>query len=216
MNGYQRAMATFRGEKTDTLALMPITMMLAADLIDVPYGEYVTDYRILVRGQLETARRFQFDHVSVISDPAREAADHGADVRFYEDAPPAIDESNALLADKSKLAALPTLDPLKPNSRSLDRIEGVRSLAEVVKNELLIEGWVEGPCAEAADLRGINNLMLDFHDDPAGANRRGHRLDGLGKNDAGQPARALLRRVERRGGNRRASDRGVPERTVAP
>ena len=27
-------------------------------------------------------------------------------------------------------------------------------------------GWVEGPCAEAADLRGINALMLDFYDDP--------------------------------------------------
>ena len=31
----------------------------------------------------------------------------------------------------------------------------------------LVEGWIEGPCAEAADLRGINNLMLDFYDDPA-------------------------------------------------
>jgi MtaA/CmuA family methyltransferase len=32
---------------------------------------------------------------------------------------------------------------------------------------LAIEGWVEGPCAEGADLRGINRLMLDFFDDPA-------------------------------------------------
>ena len=30
----------------------------------------------------------------------------------------------------------------------------------------LVEGWIEGPCAEAADLRGINNIMLDFYDDP--------------------------------------------------
>ena len=30
----------------------------------------------------------------------------------------------------------------------------------------MIEGWVEGPCAEAADLRGINTLMTDFFDDP--------------------------------------------------
>src|SRR5208282_4356230 len=29
-----------------------------------------------------------------------------------------------------------------------------------------IEGWIEGPCAEAADLRGINRLMTDFFDDP--------------------------------------------------
>jgi MtaA/CmuA family methyltransferase len=33
-------------------------------------------------------------------------------------------------------------------------------------NELLVEGWIEGPIAEAADLRGINTLMMDFFDDP--------------------------------------------------
>jgi MtaA/CmuA family methyltransferase len=36
-----------------------------------------------------------------------------------------------------------------------------------VGGEKLIEGWVEGPCAQGADLRGINSLMLDFYDDPA-------------------------------------------------
>ena len=30
----------------------------------------------------------------------------------------------------------------------------------------ILEGWVEGPVAEGADLRGINTLMLDFLDDP--------------------------------------------------
>ena len=32
--------------------------------------------------------------------------------------------------------------------------------------EKLIEGWIEGPIAEGADLRGINTLMTDFFDDP--------------------------------------------------
>ena len=30
----------------------------------------------------------------------------------------------------------------------------------------MIEGWIEGPIAEGADLRGINTLMMDFFDDP--------------------------------------------------
>src|ERR1035441_7991174 len=29
----------------------------------------------------------------------------------------------------------------------------------------IVEGWVEGPCAMSADLRGLNTLMLDFFDD---------------------------------------------------
>lgn len=166
MNGCQRILATLDRKPADSLAYMPITMMLAADVLGVPYGEYVTDHRLLVQGQLATAKKFQFDYVSAISDPAREAAAHGAEIRFYEDAPPAIDEVNALLADKSRLDAMQPFDPLREGSRTLDRVNGVRGLAEAVKGELLVEGWVEGPCAEAADLRGINNLMLDFMDDP--------------------------------------------------
>jgi hypothetical protein len=36
-----------------------------------------------------------------------------------------------------------------------------------VGREKIVEGWVEGPIAEGADLRGINTLMTDFFDDPA-------------------------------------------------
>ena len=48
-----------------------------------------------------------------------------------------------------------------------DRVRAAELFREKVGGELLIEGWIEGPCAESADLRGINRLMLDFYDDPA-------------------------------------------------
>jgi len=48
-----------------------------------------------------------------------------------------------------------------------DRLEAAVRFREKVGGQKLIEGWVEGPCAESADLRGINRLMLDFYDDPA-------------------------------------------------
>ena len=47
---------------------------------------------------------------------------------------------------------------------------GLKALAlykERVGKDKIIEGWIEGPIAEGADLRGINTLMLDFFDDPA-------------------------------------------------
>jgi MtaA/CmuA family methyltransferase len=31
----------------------------------------------------------------------------------------------------------------------------------------IVEGWMEGPCGAAADMRGISALMIDFNDDPA-------------------------------------------------
>lgn len=166
MNGKERIIAQIKGLPVDSLPLMPITMMFAADTAGVKYGKYASDYRILVDAQLKTAEKYDFDYVSCISDPAREAADCGATIEYFEDQPPAIVEEAALLLDKTKLANLKVPDPLG-GGRMTDRVNAAALFKEKVGNDMLIEGWVEGPCAEAADLRGINNLMLDFYDDPA-------------------------------------------------
>ena len=166
MNGCQRILAMLDGRPVDCLPQMPITMMFAADQIGVKYGEYASDYRVLVEGQIRTAGAFDFDYVSCISDPTREAADCGARIQFFDDQPPAVDEVHALLADKKALAGLPIPDPLG-GGRMHDRVKAAALFRQRVGGEKLIEGWIEGPCAEAADLRGINRLMLDFYDDPA-------------------------------------------------
>jgi MtaA/CmuA family methyltransferase len=166
MTGRERVLAMLSGKTPDSLPLMPITMMYAADQIGVPYRDYASDYRVLVEAQIRTAERFDFDHVSCISDPGREAADCGATVVYFDDQPPAIDEMNARLANKADLLALRMPDPLG-GGRMHDRVLAAALFKERVGGEKLIEGWVEGPCAEGADLRGINTLMMDFYDDPA-------------------------------------------------
>lgn len=165
MNSRERVFSLLDGKPVDRIPLMPITMMFAADQIGVPYRKYVTDYRVLVEGQLRTAERFDIDFVSCISDPARESADLGASIRFFDDQPPAFVESEALLGDKSKLAQLKIPDPLS-GGRMLDRVQAAGLFKERIGSEKVIEGWIEGPCAMAANLRGINTLMLDFYDDP--------------------------------------------------
>jgi MtaA/CmuA family methyltransferase len=62
------------------------------------------------------------------------------------------------------LGRLKPIDPLG-GGRIHDRVEGVELFRKRVGWEKFVEGWVEGPCAEGADLRGINRLMLDFYDD---------------------------------------------------
>jgi len=165
MNGRERVFSMLAGQPVDRLAFLPITMMFAADQIGAKYGQYATDHRVLAEAQVCAAERFEIDCVSCISDPAREAADCGARIEYFEDQPPAIDEAHALLRDKSTLASLKIPDP-SAGARMRDCIDGVALLKRRVGDSLLVEGWIEGPCAEAADLRGINALMLDFHDDP--------------------------------------------------
>jgi len=166
MNCYERVIAMLEGRPVDRVPRMPITMMFAADVVGVPYGRYATDHRVMVEAQLRTAEAFDFDYVSGISDPAREAADCGATVQFFDDQPPAIDEIQALLADKAVLGHLKTPDPLG-GGRMHDRVQAVALFRDRIGGRRIIEGWIEGPCAEAADLRGINRLMTDFFDDPA-------------------------------------------------
>ncbi len=169
MTSRQRVLNMIQGKAVDSLPLMPITMMFAGDLIGRPYKDYATDHRVLVEAQLRVAEEYDFDQVSCISDPAREAADCGASIIFHDNSPPAIDEPNALLNDKLSLRNLKVPDPLG-GGRMTDRVNAAALFKKSVGDQKLIEGWIEGPCAEAADLRGMNNIMMDFFEDPAFVN----------------------------------------------
>lgn len=166
MTGRERVLAHLAGRPVDRLPLMPITMMFAADLTGARYRDYCTDFRVLAAGQVRVAEEYGFDYVNTMSDPAREAADCGAAVEYFDAQPVALVEDRALLADKTKLARLKRPDPLG-GGRMHNGIQAVALLKQQVGNDKLVEGWIEGPMAEASDLRGINTLMLDFYDDPA-------------------------------------------------
>ena len=165
MTSRERVLAHLEGRPVDRLPLMPITMMFAAVQTGARYRDYCTDYRVLVEGQIRTAEAFGFDYVNTMSDPAREAADCGATVEYYNSQPVALVEDQALLADKAKLASLKIPDPLG-GGRMHNGIKALALFKERVGKEMMIEGWIEGPIAEGADLRGINTLMMDFFDDP--------------------------------------------------
>jgi MtaA/CmuA family methyltransferase len=166
MNSRERVLAMLAGEPVDQLVLMPITMMFAADVIGAQYRDYALDHRVLVEAQIAVAEKYHFDYVSCISDPAREAADCGANIQLFDNQPPGLDEQRALLADKTALAKLKIPDPLG-GGRMTDRVQAAALFKTKAGQSKFIEGWIEGPCAQAADLRGINSLMTDFFDDPA-------------------------------------------------
>ena len=165
MTSRERVLAPLEGRPVDRLPLMPITMMFACAQLGALYRDYCTDYRVMVEAQIRTAETFGFDYVNTMSDPAREAADCGAVVEYFDHQPVAIVEDQALLADKTKLARLKIPDPLG-GGRMHNSLKGLALYKERVGRDKMIEGWIEGPIAEGADLRGINTLMMDFFDDP--------------------------------------------------
>ena len=112
MKGREPVLAFLNNQPVDHLPLMPVVMMFCADHIGIKHGEYVENHQTLAQAQIRTAEDYDFDIVSNMSDPAREAADCGARIAYYEDQPAAIIESDALLTDKRVPAALEIPDPL--------------------------------------------------------------------------------------------------------
>ena len=165
MTSRDRVLSHLKGSPVDRLPLMPITMMLAADLIGARYRDYCTNFQVMVEGQIRVSEAFDFDYVNTMSDPAREAADCGAVVEYFDDQPVAIVEQEALLKNKQRLNTLTCPDP-HGGGRMHNGIKAIELFKERVGKDKIVEGWVEGPVAQAADLRGINSLMMDFYDDP--------------------------------------------------
>jgi MtaA/CmuA family methyltransferase len=102
--------------------------------------------------------------LSVISDAWREAADCGAELVIWETEAPGC--RNPLLADRAALAGLTRPKPLG-GGRMTDRVQAVAALHEEYAGQVPVMGWIEGPIAEACNLRGMNRFMLDLIDDAA-------------------------------------------------
>ncbi len=165
MTSAERMTRTLHGAAVDHLCAQPITMTFAARVAGVPYGSYCRDWRVLVRAQTMVAAEFGIDMLSLCSDPVREAADCGAPIVWFEDQPPSHHPDAVLLQERSGLASLQAPDPLG-GGRMHDRVLAAQALHEIAGGEVPVLGWIEGPLAAAAQLRGLHNVLLDLVDDP--------------------------------------------------
>jgi MtaA/CmuA family methyltransferase len=166
MNSLERTVAAISGKPYDRLPVQPIAMTFAARHAGIPYGEYCSDGSKLAAAQLKTKRDYGFDLLLACSDPTREVMDLAGEesVKWFEDQPPAIDEANAALKDKSAISRLRKVDPFR-NGRMYDRVKGIEIMRREAGPGEVVIGWVEGPLSMACGLRGINAVMLDFIDD---------------------------------------------------
>lgn len=164
MTPFERYRALLSGEAVDHLPRVPILMAFAAHFIGADYRAFASYFRVLARANLACAEHFGFEQLSAISDPYRETHGFGAEIIYPDDqvphcvAPP--------LAKNPDLALLKQPDPYR-SERMLDRLEGVAAMRADGGDRYSVMGWIEGPAAEAADLRGISNFLVDLMTDEA-------------------------------------------------
>jgi MtaA/CmuA family methyltransferase len=163
MTPRERYLAVLGGGQPDILPRLPILMQFAAEHIGSHYGAFASDHRVLVEANLRCAEEFGLDQLSAISDPYRETAGFGALIEFPQDSVPRCRKPP--LEDDPSLSKLPRPDPLAA-PRMRDRIEAVQAFRTRAGDHYSVMGWVEGPAAEAADLRGASNFFMDLLDQP--------------------------------------------------
>jgi MtaA/CmuA family methyltransferase len=163
MNAKERYLATLDGKVPDFLPRIPILMQYAAEYIGSNYAAFASDYRVLTEANLTCAGHFGMDQLNTMSDPYRETQGFGAEIIYEENTVPYCRKHP--LEDSTDLDALPHPDPLEA-MRMRDRIEAVRLYHKQAGGEYSIMGWVEGPGAEAADLRKLDNFFCDLMEEP--------------------------------------------------
>lgn len=141
----------------------PILMHFAARYGGKTYGEFASDYRVLVETNLRALEDFDLDMVGLISDPYRETAAFGADIEFVPEEVPRC--HSTLVRSMEDVMALKNPDVYR-EERTRDRIRGAAYYQKHLKGEVPVYGWIEGPLAQAADLTGVSELMMFLMTDP--------------------------------------------------
>jgi MtaA/CmuA family methyltransferase len=109
---------------------------------------------------------FGFDQLDTMSDPYRETSAFGGQITYQETT---IPKCTHPLKDSKDFKVLQTPDP-STSVRMKSTVDCIGLYKEFGYQTYSITGWVEGPAAEAADLRGVEQFLIDLFDDEAFSN----------------------------------------------
>ncbi|MDI9433342.1 MAG: uroporphyrinogen decarboxylase family protein [Planctomycetota bacterium] len=163
MTPKERIYAILRGEPIDRLAVTPIFMAWSAHFIGRTYRDYYLDADVLAASQQAVTQAFHLDQISAISDPWREASAYGMEFEYPPEGVGKPKES--LIRDPDDVARVTSFE-IEKAERPRQRVESVATMAAAVGPTHSVLGWVEGPIAEYADLRGVENTFMDLIDKP--------------------------------------------------
>lgn len=163
MTSKERIWATVKGQPRDRIAVTPLFMQWAAAFEGYSYRDYYLNGRILADCQVAVARALNTDSVSNISAPWAEASAYGMEFTYPEDSVGIPKEY--LLREPGDIAKLRVLSPREHGVLS-ELVGAVALEAEQVGQTQSVIGWVEGPLAEYAELRGLQEAMTDLMDYP--------------------------------------------------
>jgi len=162
MNGYERIMAAFRGERPDTVPVMLHNFMMAAREAGVSMEQFRRDPTAAARSFIQAVESYGFDGLIVDVNTVTLAAAAGVPIDVPPDEPART--AGSLLSD------IREVDDLEPVD--ISAYEGIQSWLETVRllvghfgNEILIRGNCDQcPFTLASMLRGSEAWLMDLLD----------------------------------------------------
>jgi MtaA/CmuA family methyltransferase len=151
-----------KDKPSEKIIFHPILMQFAAKLNHNTYEEFMTDFHVLVESNIKCLEIIDHDAVGLISDPYRETSAFGASVGFLGNNNPVC---KPIVNDIHDLDLLKNPDVYK-SERTSDRIMAAEYYKKLIGDGIPVIGWIEGPLAEAADLAGVNNILMDILMEP--------------------------------------------------
>ena len=128
---------TESGKSTGKVLFRPILMQFAAEYIGSNYGQFASDYNVLVEANLRCMEDFDLDLLGVISDPYRETSAFGAGIQFIPTGVPRC--LNLLVNSMDDVINLKNPDVYKAN-RTLDRIKAGEVLSKKTQGNIPVIG----------------------------------------------------------------------------
>lgn len=163
MNGLERTLDFIAGQPVDRPPFHPIIMQWAARYAGVSYRDFCLKPAVKAAAMLKAAEDFDIDWVTVMSDPYCEAEAFGIEVDYPEDSLP-IERGGHLVEAEDAYNLKPYR--VEDHRRLQTRLREIEELKTRSGDQLFIVGWVEGPMAEYADLRGVSEAAMDLIEEP--------------------------------------------------
>jgi MtaA/CmuA family methyltransferase len=151
------------GTSKKPVLFQPILMHFAARFNQKTYAEFASDYKVLVESNIKAMDAFGIDMVGLISDPYRETSAFGAKIEYIKEGVPKC--LNKIVTTIDDVKSLKNPDVYK-EERTLDRIKGAELYRKKLMGKVPFFGWIEGPLAEACDLAGVSETLMNLCLDP--------------------------------------------------
>lgn len=158
----EKLQALINGHQEGVL-FFPIVMHFAARLAGQKYCDFAQDYHKMVVANVVCVEQAGMDYVTVMCDAYRETSAFGGVVSYPGDAVPRCTTQD--LESIEDLQRLKTPD-VHTSERIVNCIESIKLFKEKLGDRVPVVGWVEGPLAEACDVIGMEQMMLNTYMNP--------------------------------------------------